>query len=244
MIEYNKLYNQTKDLKVLYVEDDKNFQKETCEILDYFFNDVDLASDGKDGLEKYLNYFKINNKYYDIVITDINMPNMNGIELSKSIYTYNTTQSIIVISAHDESQYLMELVNIGIEQFLQKPIIYDKILEVLNNVSKKILNNSIDTSDVTIIKLDENIIWDKRKSLLFNKNEPIKLTKKELFLMKLFIKNNTSISTFDEIFNLLWEDEPQLASPEALLPIISRFRKKLPNNNIENIYGAGYRLNF
>ena len=244
MIEYNELYNQTKNLKVLYVEDDKNFQKETCEILEYFFSDVDLAYDGKDGLEKYLSYFKTNNKYYDIVITDINMPNMNGIELSKEIYKYNDQQSIIVISAHDESHYLMELVNMGIEQFLQKPIVYDKILEVLNNVSKKILSNSTDTPDATIVKLDENIIWDKKQNILFNKNEPIKLTKKELLLIKLFIKNNNSISTFDEIFDLLWEDEPQLASPETLLPIISRFRKKLPNNNIENIYGVGYRLNF
>ena len=247
MIEYNELYKLTKDLKVLYVEDDENFQKETCGILDYFFTDVTLACDGEDGLKKYLSYYDADSKYFDIVITDINMPKMNGIELSKSIYTHNASQSIIVISAHDESHYLLELVNMRIEQFLQKPIVYDKILEVLHNTSKKlndknsIINNSIEK---TIINLDGTIYWDKEKSLLMNDNEIIKLTKNEILLMKIFIKNKTQISLYQDIFNNLWADDSHLASAEALLPIVSRFRKKLPNNNIENIYGVGYRLNF
>ena len=135
----------------------------------------------------------------------------------------------------------------GIEQFLQKPIVYDKILEVLHNTSQKlndknsIINNSIEK---TIINLDDTIYWDKEKLLLMNDDKIIKLTKNEILLMKIFIKNKTQISLYQDIFNNLWADDSHLASVEALLPIISRFRKKLPNNNIENIYGVGYRLNF
>ncbi len=77
-----------------------SFQKETSELFNYFFNSIDLASNGEDGLEKYLSYYEQTTKFYDIVITDINMPQINGIELSKQIYTYNNLQPILVISAH------------------------------------------------------------------------------------------------------------------------------------------------
>ncbi len=244
MIEYNKLYNITKNLKVLYIEDDKNFQKETCELLNYFFINIDLAYDGKDGLNKYINHFKTYSSYYDIVITDINMPKMNGIELSKAIYKYNETQPIVVISAHDETHYLLELINIGIEQFLQKPIIYNKVLEVIHNISIKISKVSdINSENTNILKLDKNYYWDKEKLLLFYDNHNIKLTKKETLLLELFIKNNTKISTNEEIINTLWKDKEHLVSDDSLMPLISRFRKKLPNHTIENIYGLGYRLN-
>ncbi len=244
MLEFNELYNQTKDLKVLYIEDDKNFQEETCVVLNYFFSTIDLATNGEDGLEKYLNFHKEYDRYYDIVITDINMPKMNGIEVSKAIYTYNLKQSIIVISAHDESHYLLELINIGIEQFLQKPIEYDKIMEVLYNVSKNLKQQLSQSINTNLIKLDNTYTWDKEQSLLYNDDENIKLTKKEILLMELFIKNHTKVSTNEEIFNVIWAGEEHFATLDGLMPLISRFRKKLPNHTIENIYGMGYRLNF
>jgi DNA-binding response OmpR family regulator len=244
MVEYKELHKLTKNLSILFVEDDSDFQKETCEVLNYFFDKIDLACNGKDGLEKYLSYFSKHSKYYDIVISDINMPKMNGIELSKTIFTYNETQPIIVISAHDESQYLIELLNIGVEHFLMKPIEYDKTLEALSKVSNKI-KKTLDTEiKTTTFTLDDMFSWDDSKSLLFNKNENVKLTKKETLLMQLFIKNGTRFSTTQEICNLLWVGEVHMLSEDALLPILSRFRKKLPKNIIENIYGLGYRLNF
>ena len=246
MIENSELYKLSKDLKVLYVEDDESFQKETCEVLDYFFCTVDLACDGQEALAKYILFEKENSKYYDIVFTDINMPNMDGIELTKAIYEQNMKQAIVIISAHDESHYLLELVNIGIEQFLQKPIVYDKILEVIYNTSKKIMKSLEDElieEDTTIIKLAENSFWDKETLVLKTENQEVKLTKKEVLLMQLFIKNRSKISTDEEIFSILWDDNIHLASVEALTPIISRFRKKSPLQ-IENVYGLGYRFIF
>ncbi len=246
MIENNELYKLSKDLKVLYVEDDESFQKETCEVLDYFFDTVDLACDGQEAFDKYILFEKENSKYYDIVFTDISMPNMDGIELTKAIYEQNIEQAIVIISAHDESHYLLELVNIGIEQFLQKPIVYDKILEVIYNTSKKIvksLEDELVEEDTTIIKLAENSFWNKETLVLKTENQEVKLTKKETLLMQLFIKNSSKISTDEEIFSILWDDKVHLASVETLTPIISRFRKKLPLQ-IENVYGLGYRFIF
>ena len=65
------------------------------------------------------------------------MPNVNGIELVESIYKKNKNQKIIILSAYDESKYLVPLLNIGISQFIKKPIIIDSFLETIFGISKE-----------------------------------------------------------------------------------------------------------
>lgn len=83
MISYDKVFDLTRHLSILYVEDDTTLLKETSENFENMFLKVDTSIDGREGLEKYLQFFKTNSKHYDIVITDINMPKVNGIELIK-----------------------------------------------------------------------------------------------------------------------------------------------------------------
>ena len=80
MIDYDKVYNETKNFTVLYVEDDESFLKETKRVFTELFFKVDTAVDGKDGLELYKSYILKENTPYDIVIIDISMPHMNGIK--------------------------------------------------------------------------------------------------------------------------------------------------------------------
>jgi len=241
MTSYDKTFYLTKKLTILYIEDDTILLEETSEIFENLFLKVDTAINGEEGLKKYLSYFQTNSKHYDIVITDINMPKINGIDLIKKIYLTNENQPIIVISAHNESKYLLELVNLGIEQFLIKPNNYETTLDVLYNTANKISKISNKHSDSQEVVLNDNYIWSKKNSSLFYNNENVKLTKNETFLMQIFIKNENKISTLEEIFNAIWQDNPHLASTETLKSIISRLRKKIPNN-IENVYGLGYRL--
>jgi len=241
LINYNKVYELTNKLEILYIEDDIHFMKETVDAFEDIFAKVDIAIDGERGLLTYNEYYEKNKRYYDIVITDINMPNLDGIELIQKIYKQNESQPIIVISAYNNSDTLLKLVNIGIEQFLMKPLEYDKVLNTLYNSAKKI-NESIDEVETEIVILSDNYIFNIVTNVLSKNNENIKLTKKELLLLNLFIKNKTKISTLEEIYYLLWSDQPELASQELLKPILSRFRKKIPENIIENIYGLGYRL--
>jgi len=244
MVAYEKVYNLTKNLNVLYVEDDINFQKETSELFNYFFDSVDLANNGQEGLEKYLSYYEKNTKFYDIVITDINMPQINGIELSKKIYTHNDKQPILIVSAHDEKHYLIELINIGVESFLMKPVHYDKVIEVLNSVSTRLTDNISIIPDTHLVDLGDKFQWDKKTKTLLKNTKNIKLTKKEIALMEIFIKNDQAVTTNEVIFDILWEDSFESASIQNLQPIISRLRKKLPKNLLHNIYGLGYKLVF
>jgi DNA-binding response OmpR family regulator len=242
MIDFQTTRALTKNLNVLYIEDDISFLKETTEVLEDLFHLVHAVNNGEDGLEHYHSFFKTTLTYYDMVITDINMPKMDGITLIKKIYEINPNQIIIVVSAHNEPHYLLELINMGIEQFLLKPNNYDTMLNVFHKSASKFLcsiNNEVETSKII---LGETIVWDKDLKALYVNNEPIKLTKNETLLMEIFIKNHTKISTLQEIFSTLWKDEPHLACTETLKSIISRLRKKIPTSTIENIYSLGYRL--
>ena len=243
MIDYDKVYNLTKNFTILYIEDDVSFLKETKSVFAELFYEVDTASNGEEGLVKYKEYLNTKKIPYDLVITDICMPFMNGIELTKEIYKINKNQQIIVISAYDESKYLLELLNMGIEQFLVKPINLDILLSVLFKSSSKITINYDIQKINKIVKLKNGFLWDINNLSLLKDEKIVKLTKKETFLMQILVKNECKVSTFDEIIDTIY-DEPQIISDEILKPLVSRLRKKIPKQSIENIYGLGYRLIF
>lgn len=247
MVDYILLEEYSKQINVLFVEDDEFIRRETKELLeDIFQKDIEVAVDGKDGFSKYIKYYEKTGKYFDLVITDIKMPNLDGIELTKMIYKQNPKQSLIVLSAHNESDYLMQLVNIGISQFILKPIEYDNFINVIYKISKDIyfINNEEKKEENPTIKLSTDLIWDVNSKQLFKDSQLIKLTKKELMLMEILLKNPEKTHTNEEILLILWKDDidktPDITN---LKNIISRLRKKVPSLNIENIYSFGYRIN-
>jgi signal transduction histidine kinase len=110
------------NLRILYVEDSEIVRESTCDILDRYFDKCDIAVNGEEGLQKYKQFYKEHDTFYDIVITDINMPKMNGIEMIEMILQLHAEANIIVMSAHNESDYLLQLINLGISNFVLKPV--------------------------------------------------------------------------------------------------------------------------
>ncbi|NPA10754.1 MAG: EAL domain-containing protein [Epsilonproteobacteria bacterium] len=125
----DRLFEIAKDLKVLYVEDDKDSREKIKEVLEVFFKEVDTAADGEEGLEK----FKKNK--YDVVFADIYMPKMDGLEMVKKIKEIDPNVKCIMITAYSDSYFLLEAINSQVDGFLLKPI----NLEALKKVLKKIL---------------------------------------------------------------------------------------------------------
>ena len=125
MNSIEKLISVSKGVSLLYVEDDRMLQQETAQLLKNFFEKIDLAQNGEEGLE----LFELGK--YEIIITDINMPKVNGVEMVKAIRRKDRHQMIIVISAHDEPHYLIDLINAGVQHFLSKPIDLTGLISVL-----------------------------------------------------------------------------------------------------------------
>lgn len=127
-----KLVFVGKDINVLYVEDDLMLQEEVNIFLSDIFQSVDLAKNGKEGLEKLALY------PYDIVITDIKMPVMDGVEMIAKIKELYPMQAILVTSAHNEIGNICKLINLGVEDFLAKPLMGEQIFNFLLRVVKGI----------------------------------------------------------------------------------------------------------
>ena len=244
MIDYISLEKYAKDVSILFVEDDKGISKEMELLLSEVFSNIKVAFDGVEALEEYHKYYALNNKYPDLVLTDIRMPNMNGIELIKHIYKENPTQKIMVLSAHNESEYLMELVNLGIYRFILKPMDYDNFIEIIYKISKEIYlekNTILDEKEI-YIKLADDLIWNKELKQLYFNDKLFKLTKKEFLLIELLIKIPEKIFINEEIISNIWNKEFDNPDISNLKNLISRLRNKLPSLKIENVYGFGYKM--
>lgn len=128
------LSKHAKEMSVLYVEDEPLIRENISLLLEGIFSKVIIASNGREGLDLFQQH------PVDIVITDILMPEMNGAIMIRSIKEIYPEQHFIVTSACEESSYLLELINLGVSQFLLKPIQSEQIVRVLLEVVNNIYN--------------------------------------------------------------------------------------------------------
>lgn len=125
MEELHDLMELGKEFKVLYVEDDDSLRIETKKIIERIFGRVDVASNGLDGYEA----FQAND--YDLVITDIEMPFSNGIEMSRKIRMLSHETPIVVISAYTRTDYFIEAISLSVDHYLLKPIKMPQLVKTL-----------------------------------------------------------------------------------------------------------------
>ena len=142
-IETKLLQNMTHKLSVLFVADDDDLREETTEILDELFKEVHSANNGRTGLETFQKYAQEKGEYFDLVISDIMMPKMSGIDMAKKIAEDNDTQQFIFISAHQNSDYLIDLIDIGVSSFISKPITFETLKAVLYKNCLKLEGDSL-----------------------------------------------------------------------------------------------------
>ena len=244
MINSKELLEYTKNLSIMFVEDHEELRTSTNGVLKNFFAKVDTAENGEEALKLYMNYIQENNgKFYDIVLTDIEMPKMNGVELIENIYNINPSQALIVLSAHDKSKYLLPLINLGIEQFVKKPLDFQELLAVLLKSSKKAINQLQGNSDnhPKIIKLDDSFVYNRESKSLVNNNENIYLTKYEIIFIQQLTTNLGKIYSNEDIVTFYTSLNENIDA-KNIRKLVSKLRKKLPEDSLESIYGVGYRL--
>jgi EAL domain-containing protein (putative c-di-GMP-specific phosphodiesterase class I)/PleD family two-component response regulator len=129
-----QLTKESQDLRLLYVEDNQEARESTLATLEIFFQDITIAEDGLEGLKLF------NENSFDIILTDINMPNMNGIEMIFKIRETDKDITILVLSAHDDNNYFEQTIRAGIDGYLLKPIDLDQFLDLMeksvNNINR------------------------------------------------------------------------------------------------------------
>ncbi|MEA1916883.1 MAG: DNA-binding response regulator [Campylobacterota bacterium] len=219
-------------LSVLVVEDFKPVLDGLVAILENYFKTIDTAVNGQEAIYKYKN----NMNRYDIVISDIEMPIMGGIELTKEIKKISDKQNIIIISAHKESDYLLELINLGVNRFIMKPLERDELIETLLAVTKEICGEN----EKDIVRFPKKIVWDKKNQNLLQNGKMIDLTKYEWIFFKLLVSDTKKIHNVDEILEYFKSHTIDFDG-DNIRNLVAKLRKKLPVELIKNVYGKGYK---
>ena len=222
----------SKSLRVLFVEDNIEFANQAIKLLDNFFDNITLAIDGIDGINKF------KNSSFDIVISDINMPNLDGISMIKELKTINDNIPIIMLTAYDDSPSILECINIGIYGYLLKPIQLDKLINILDKINKQYVRKE----ETDNIRINNNFFWILSTSQLIYQNTLIKLTSNEIKFLSHLINNRGLISKYVEISDVVFSEDDY--DKKRIMNLTNRLRNKIGDNLFESIYGEGYRIKF
>lgn len=221
-----ELIEELKNISILCVEDEFGIRQSVVNTLKYYFKDVYESSNGNEAFELY-EYHKPK-----IVITDIQMRNGDGIQLVKKIRENDFDTMLIMLTAHSNEEYLIDLINLNINHYILKPLNLTKLSEAL----EKYLIKSSKT-----VMLSEELLFDlQKRELIYKNSEIIPLRKREKDFLYLLYEKKESILRYEEIELELWSDKEM--TTHALKSFIKELRNKIPVNVIKNVPQEGYTL--
>ena len=222
----NKYY---KNIKILYVEDDEIARENGIEYLENYFELIYDASDAIKALQLYEKYKP------DIIITDIQMPKLNGLEFVKRIRQKDKKTQIIIITAFCDKDYLMKAIELQLVKYLVKPVREKEFEEALF-----LCINSLENDESNIVKLDNHTYFDTFNKNLISNNEIVKLRVKELVFLELLIKNKNRYVSYEEIENYVWNDN--VMTKDAIKTLVKNIKTKIPKDLILNLTNSGYKI--
>ena len=217
-----------KELTLLLVEDEASIRESMQEVLGGVFQKVISASNGDEGLKKFKKFSP------DIVIADIMMPIMDGLEMSRQIKEFSKNTPVVILSAYSEKEKLLKAIDVGIDKYVIKPIDMDELFVVLEQIVKtKIIG-------ADIIEISGGYSFNQTKKVLVKNGVEIALTKKELAFISLLVKRIGTLVLTEEIRNVVWFGEK--VNDPAVRTFIKRIRDKVGAGLIKNSPGLGYKI--
>ena len=215
---------------ILLIEDDRPLNKA---ISVYFKKEKFYVLSSFSGQEA-LDILSQNN--LDLIILDINLPDLSGFDLIDQIKIINSNIPILILSACDLDSAILHGFNLGAEDYVTKPFNIEILHKKINVILKRNTKN-------TFYK-DDHLFFDKNTSKLVIDNKEIKLTPLEFKLLSLFLENQNQIILKETIIEKIWDSNENYVDEHTLLVNISRLRNKIEDDKhhyIKTVYGLGYR---
>lgn len=233
-----QVYEKTKNFSVLFVEDEQGVREKTSLMLKDLFLEVNTAIDGEDGLQEFKNYYQNNGSFYDLVITDINMPNLDGLSMVEQILQINPNQEIIVVSAYGDYEKLQTIINFGIKSYIKKPIEINDLLNKLYLTSTNIETNIQYKTNLQKVQDFEKLVQ--------NSNQVFIIFDKECVVDKIFkSKNMEFFDDFDvigkKVSSVLYANNSELESMfddcfQSVIEETNELNKKLLTTTLPKEY--------
>lgn len=218
-----------RDIRVLVVEDDEIARENAVEYLQDYFENIYEAADAMEALKLYEIYKP------EIIITDIQMPKLDGLEFIKRVRQKDKKVQVIVLTAFCDKDYLLKAIELQLVKYLIKPI-NEKEFDLAIKTSLK----SLEDDESNIVKLKDGLVFDMFNLVLFKDEEIIRLRTKEIDLLKLLIKNKNRYVTYEEIENYIWQG--QAMTKDALKTLVKNIKIKTAKELILNLSGIGYKI--
>ena len=226
--------------RVLLVEDEEDAREILGFYLDTIFDEVEVASDGQEGFDKFLKA-STENKYFDVIVTDIQMPNKDGLTMLEEIASIHEEQKFIIVSAFKDEEYLFRSINLNVISYFVKPLVVENIMQILKKVKKSLLevNSPVVKIDEKPIKINTTYTYDKKKNLLYDGKEIVNLSKKETLLLSALLLKKGEINTNEDLKKEVWKNVN--TSDATLRTVIKRVKDKISKNDfIVSKKGLGY----
>lgn len=222
---HDTLKEHLKSIPILCIEDEDGLREMIVQTLHYYFDNVYEAADGEEGFMLY------NLHKPKIILCDIQMPKLNGIDLVKRIRKEDNVTTIIMLTAYSNEAYLLDLINAGVDHYILKPLNLKKLDDALLKYIKSL---NMPKSLGFGCSLDP-----KSRSLLYADNA-IPLRKREFVFLELLYESKGGLVSYEQIEDELWPTKSM--TMVALKSFIKELRMKLPVNFIKNIPQSGYCL--
>lgn len=205
-----------KEISILYVEDEKDVREFTAKLLATLVKKVFVAQNGLEGLET----FKENQKDIDLIVSDINMPKMDGLEMCKQIKAINKDIPLVITSAYNDPSFLKKAIDIGVSTYAMKPIdLYQLIDSIIKAIEPIILKRKLEELNLSLeTRIEQEIskiksILDAQDNIIIvsNSEKIVNVNKKFLEFFQIdhlnsFPYSNSIIEFFRESYGFITRD--------------------------------------
>jgi DNA-binding response OmpR family regulator len=224
-------------MRILIVEDEAKLAEALKKGLELKGFTVDWLDDSEKARTRILLY----RDEYDLILLDLMLPGIDGATICRDVRAAGVTTPIIMVTARDETEYKVALLNAGADDYIAKPFSFDELVARMNAVMRRPENILPSVLRVRDIELDPT------KHTVTKGGEPITLTLKEFALLEFFMRNPNEALKRESVLDHVWNfDFPAFSN--VLDVHMKNLRKKLNDHGetdtlFETIRGVGYRLN-
>lgn len=230
----------SKKISILLVEDEENLQEALKLNLELEGYEVTSSFDGADALNK------IKQEYFDLIILDVMLPEIDGITVCETIRLQNNHIPILILSAKNSSADRVMGLKKGADDYLTKPFNLEELLLRVDKLIRKEKQLSVKNTLPEIFNFGKNKIDFKALECVNKKGEKITLTKKEGMLLKLLVENKNEVVTREKILQTVWGYNVY-PTTRTIDNFILNFRKYFEDDSRNPVYfhsvrGAGYKF--
>ncbi len=220
-------------MKILLIEDNIQISANIVRYLSLQNITCESSQDGKNGLYKALS------NHYDVVILDINLPELNGLDVLKSIREKGDNTQIIMLTSNSTKQDIIDGLNLGADDYLTKPFDFEELLARIQALSRRNLKNKSNT-----LHFWKKYILDIEKTELYQEKNIIKLSPLEFNLLKYLAQNIWRTISRQELYEKVWgEFDGDIMFSKTVDVYIWYLRKKLDNEVIQTVKWIWYKIN-